>query len=251
LIDLHTHVLPDLDDGARSLEDSVALGRAAAADGVLAMAATPHVRDDFPTTPERMEAALAEVRRAFETEDVPVTVASGGEIAYSRLDALTREELGRFTLGGTGRYLLLELPYVGWPLDLEQRVFELVASGLLPVIAHPERIAEVQADARHLERAVAIGALVQVTAASLDGRLGRGARGAAERLLDLELAHMVASDAHTPDVRAAGLSAACESLADDRLARWLTEDVPRAILGGEEIPERPPRPRRRRLFGVF
>ena len=93
------------------------------------------------------------------------------------------------------------------------------------------------------------GMLVQVTAASLDGRLSSASRKTARTLLDRGLAHLLASDAHTPDVRRAGMRAAAEAVGDPDLARWLTEDVPRALVDGERLPERPSRlPRRRRLF---
>ena len=107
-----------------------------------------------------------------------------------------------------------------------------------------------QDDPRRLARAVSGGALVQVTAASLDGRVGRSAKAAAERLLELELAHVLASDAHTPDIRAVGLTAACDAVGDDDLARWLVEDAPAAILAGDDLPSRPARSRRRR-FRMF
>ena len=85
------------------------------------------------------------------------------------------------------------------------------------------------------------GMLVQLTAASLDGRLGPGAQKTARRLLELGLAHLLASDAHAPDLRQIGMSAAARAVGDEDLARWLTEDVPAAIVAGGEIPPRPAR----------
>jgi protein-tyrosine phosphatase len=92
------------------------------------------------------------------------------------------------------------------------------------------------------------GALVQLTAASVDGRLGRTSRKAAFRLLELGLAHLIASDAHTPGVRAVGLASAVEAVGDAALARWLTEAVPAAIVAGHQIPDRPPARRSRSLI---
>jgi protein-tyrosine phosphatase len=82
--------------------------------------------------------------------------------------------------------------------------------------------------------------LVQLTASSVDGRLGKRTRDASFALLDLRLAHLLASDAHAPSVREVGLSAAVEALGDDELASWLTEDVPAAIVSGSPVPDRPP-----------
>ncbi|HEY7195561.1 MAG TPA: CpsB/CapC family capsule biosynthesis tyrosine phosphatase [Gaiellaceae bacterium] len=250
MIDLHTHVLPGLDDGARTLEDSRGLAEVELAEGVRTLAATPHVRADYPTTVEQMEAGVSRLREDFRIAGIDLEVVAGAEVALERLEDLTREELGRFTLGATGRYLLVEFPYHGWPLALEHQVFELVASGLIPVLAHPERNGDVQDDPKRLSRAVAGGALVQLTAASLDGRLGRAAERTAGRLLELELAHLVASDAHPPSLRLGGLSDACHAVRDDVLANWLVRDVPAAILAGDEPPDRPAGKKRRRFFGL-
>ncbi len=244
MIDLHSHVLPGLDDGARDLEQALAICAAAAADGIEALAATPHVRHDYPTTPERMEAALAELRAAAGNT---IRLLPGGELDVEELRR-PAEELRRFGLGGNPRYLLVETPYAGWPLDLPSRLLELRVAGFTPVLAHPERSAEVQARPAILEPFVAAGTLVQVTAASLEGRAGRPAAACAATLVDRELVHLLASDAHAPEVRAVGLSNAAALLRDEALARWLTDAVPRAIVADERLPPRPERVRPRRRF---
>ena len=242
MIDLHSHVLHGLDDGAADLGEAVAICEAAAADGIETIAATPHVRHDYPTTPERMEAALAELQAAV---GELIRVVPGGELD---LDELGRpaEELARFGLGGT-RTLLVETPYVGWPLDFAERLFTLQVAGFATVLAHPERNRDVQARPELLEPIVAGGTLVQLTAASVDGRVGRGARECSFALLERGHAHLVASDAHAPDVRAVGLSGAVDAIGDPELARWLTVDVPRAILDGKPAPPRPVSARPRKL----
>lgn len=246
MIDLHSHVLPGLDDGVATLAEAVELCEAAAADGIQVLAATPHVRDDYPTTPEQMERALAEVQRAA---DGTVRVIAGGELDLAEL-ARPAEELRRFCLGGTN-WLLVETPYMGWPLDLPDKLFRLGLAGFSTVLAHPERNRDVQQRPELLERVVAGGTLVQLTAASVDGRFGRSAKACAFDLLDRELAHLIASDAHAPGVRAVGLSSAVDAIGDEELGRWLTLRVPRAIVAGTPLPPRPAkRPRRRfRLFG--
>ena len=251
MIDLHTHILPGLDDGAQSLEDSVAMAHAAVADGIRIVAATPHVRDDYPTTAAEMERGVAAVRQAIAAAGLSLALRTGGEIALDRLGALDPVELSRFGLGGNAGYLLLEFPYYGWPLGLGNRLFELRSKGFISILAHPERNAEVQGLPERLRELVEQGAFVQVTSASLDGRLGRTARRTAFRLLELGLGHLVASDAHGPDVRAIGMRAAADALGDPELTRWLTMDVPAAILAGQPIPDRPAAPpRRRRRFRI-
>jgi protein-tyrosine phosphatase len=244
LIDLHSHVLPGLDDGAADLDESLSICAAAAADGIEVLAATPHVRHDYPTSPDAIDAAFETLKSA----SPPVELVRGAELDLAELDR-PKEELQRYALGGSS-YLLVEMPYIGWPLDLADRLFRLRMQGFRAVLAHPERNPDVQDRPELLEPIVAAGTLVQLTAASVDGRLGPRTRACTKTLLDRELAHMIASDAHAPEIRAIGLAAAVASIRDDALARWLTLDVPGAVLAGVEPPPRPiSRPRRRGLVG--
>jgi protein-tyrosine phosphatase len=249
MVDLHTHILPGIDDGARTLEDALGMARAALADGIRVVAATPHVRDDHPrVTIEAVQQGVAELREALTAAALPLDVRPGGEVALDRLELLSPEEIAGYALAGNAGYLLLEFPYYGWPLALETRVRELAANGVILVVAHPERNADVQAVPERLCGVVEAGALVQVTAASVDGRSGRRSREAAFDLIERNLAHMIASDAHTPDLRGIGMSEAAAAVGDAVLARWLTHDVPGAIVAGAPIPERPAAAHRRRLF---
>jgi len=239
VIDLHTHVLPGIDDGVRSLAEARALALAAVEEGVSVLVATPHVRDDYPTTPETMEEAVALVRADFAVQGIPVEVLHGAEVDLSMLWAIPPEELRRLTIAQTGRYLLLEFPYRGWPLALDSAVTRLVQLGVIPLLAHPERNPEVQDRPDRVRGLVEAGALVQITAASLEGGRDRSAQAAALRLLDLGLAHVLASDSHGPHISRDGLGAVARSIGDPALARYLTNDVPGAIVAGQPVPERP------------
>jgi protein-tyrosine phosphatase len=239
LIDLHTHILPGVDDGARTLDDALDMARAFVAEGITTVAATPHVRDDYPTSAEVMLRAVDGLRHALHEEGIPLTVLPGAELAVDRLPRLNDSELRRLTLAGSERYLLVETPYYGWPPELPEQLLELRIAGFIPVLAHPERNAEVQAAPSLLSPLVHGGMLVQITAASIDGRLGLPPRLTALRLLASGLAHMLASDAHLPEVRAAGMLSAADSLDDAALAAWLAEDVPRAVVEGRGVPPRP------------
>jgi protein-tyrosine phosphatase len=249
MIDLHTHVLPGVDDGCRTIEESVELARTAAAEGITALAATPHVRSDYPTEPGTMERLVAQVRAAVAAAGLAVEILPGGEIAVEMLDGLGLDGAARFGLGGNPRVVLVEVPYVGWPLLLESWVFRMQAAAVVPVLAHPERNNEVQARPDLLGTLVEAGALVQLTAASVDGRLGSKTRRTAAMLLERGFAHLISSDAHTPGVRAAGLARAAAAVGDPELARWLTDDVPRALVTREPLPQRPLRRGRRLRLG--
>jgi protein-tyrosine phosphatase len=246
VIDLHSHVLPGVDDGAQTVEDSRDLASKAASEGITAIAATPHVRHDYPTTPDRMETGVAALRTDFSEQGIAVEILHGGEVDLDAMRGLDQDDLRRFTIAQSGRYLLVEFPFRGWPLDLEQRLFDLALSGIAPILAHPERNAAVQAEPGRLGPIVERGGLVQITAASLDGRIGRSARKAAQDLIEAGHAHILASDAHRPEIREVGLAAAVETL-DDELAGYLTQIAPAAIVVGEAVSP-PPVPRRRRRF---
>jgi protein-tyrosine phosphatase len=246
VIDLHSHILPGLDDGARDLDEAVQIARAAVEDGTRMIAATPHVREDYPTTSDAMENGVAEVRAALEREGIELVLLPGGEVALEQLERLGPDELRRFGLGGNPSYLLVETPYYDWPLSFGDVVFRLAAAGITPVIAHPERNVAVQENTDRIEELVRAGALVQVTAASLDGRLGSRTRSCARRLIDAELVHLLGSDAHSPGLREVGLSRAWAAVEDDDLARWLAESVPGAIVRDEPLPPRPSTRHRRR-----
>ena len=109
----------------------------------------------------------------------------------------------------------------------------------MPVVAHPERNPHVQDEPTLLDEVVAAGGVVQVTAASFDGSLGRATARCAHRLLELELVHLIASDAHAPGVPESGMAEAVATVGGGELGAWLSEGVPAALLAGEELPPRP------------
>ena len=235
MIDLHSHVLYGIDDGPPTLEGSVEILRAAQGDGIEKIAATPHVRGDHRVTPEQMEAGVDELNRL----DLGVEVLRGGELDLEYVRPFDDEMLRRFGLGGNPSLLLVEFPYVGWPLQLRDRLFDFTLRGFTVLLAHPERNPEVQREPSRVGELVDAGAYVQLTAASLDGRLGKRPRECGRALLDAGLAHVIASDAHAPSIRAVGMRAAADTADDVRLAQWLTVDVPAALVAGETPPPRP------------
>ena len=238
VIDLHCHVLPGIDDGPATIEDSIALARAAAAAGTRTIVATPHVSWRYPNNAETIERLTRELGERLRAEGVPVEIRPGAEIAMPRAGDVDRAELPRLALGG-GPWLLLEPPFTPLAGGLDTIVLGLQSGGHRIVLAHPERCPAFHRDPWALRSLVRAGALTSITAGSLVGRFGREVRRFALNMVEEELVHNVASDAHDEVRRPPGIAAELEQAGLGPLAEWLTQSVPAAILDGGEIPRRP------------
>ena len=248
MIDVHCHLLPAFDDGARSLETADAMVRLAVEDGITHIVCTPHLRDDFPG---RMPFAAAPVRGALQGRirraGLPLELVEGAEVGISSVPLLDHAELRAAAIGGPGedgatRYVLVETPYYGWPPNMEQVLFDMRVRGLWTVLAHPERNEEVQDRPERVGALVEAGALVQITAASITGRFGPEARRCALRLWRQGWAHVIATDAHSARGRPPLLRPAVEELKRRFPGGvdpdWAVTDGPAAILTG--TPTEPP-----------
>jgi protein-tyrosine phosphatase len=254
VIDLHTHVLPGIDDGPATVEGSIELARAAVADGVTTIVATPHVTWDLPQNDAtRIAAAVEALEAELERAGVDVTIRTGGELAISRANELSDQELRGLCLGG-GEWVLAECPLSSVATGFDAALHMIAGRGHGIVLAHPERSPVLQHDTDLLRQLVRNGMLTSITAGSLVGQFGSTVKRFALWMLEEDLVHNVASDAHDARRRPPGLTAAL-SAADAELpglaerAEWLTLSVPGAILDGGPIPDAPgsaPSPRRRR-----
>ena len=244
MIDLHCHLLPGVDDGALDAADSVAMARVAHADGITAICATPHIRHDHDVRIGELPDRLSALRARLERDAVDVRVLGGGEVAETIVEQLTDAELRAVSLGGGGRWILLE-PRPG-PLSqtLVDTIAQLDARGFRALVAHPERHLAEDLYAL-LTRAIAAGALVQATAAHVEH--GPAAEGMGE-LARRGLIHVVASDAHSArGGRPVRLSGAVARLAEiEPLAShvdWVARGAAEAIVAGREVaPPYPPAP---------
>jgi protein-tyrosine phosphatase len=250
VIDLHCHLLPGIDDGPPTLDGSLELARALAADGIEVVAATPHVRDDHPSVvPSELAGRCAELRGALAADGIELEVVLGGELDLARGLEASADELRLVSYGQTGKYLLVETPYAELSSLFEEQLFELELRGFRLLLAHPERNPTFQTDPERLAEIVSRGVLLQVTASSLvqNHRRSRSAR-LARALVRRGLAHVIASDAHGPHVDRAPISEAVEvarRLAG-RHAESMASETPAAILAGEQPPSASATPQRRR-----
>jgi protein-tyrosine phosphatase len=243
VIDLHCHVLPDIDDGPANLEESLQMARAAIDDGIRTIVATPHVNHRYGSELETIDMRVEELRAALAREELPISLLAGAEIALSRLPGLDDVQIRALSLGDSS-CALVESPYTPVGSLIEESLFDLRIRGFRPLLAHPERCPEFQRDVPRLERLVDSGVACSLSAGSIAGQFGETVRRFAFRLLERELVHNVSSDAHDPLRRAPRLLAPLrgpKSLPGNAgLQRWLTSTVPIAILADEPLPPRPP-----------
>ena len=256
MIDLHCHILPGVDDGPAEMGQSLELAREAAGAGTTTIAATSHVREDYPFPLESIGERVAEVNQALERERIALHVVRGGELAVTKAGELSDAEVAGICLGD-GPYVLVETPYTHAGEMVETTLFDLQVRGFRPVLAHPERSPTFQGDLQFLGRLVERGVLSSVTAGSIEGRFGRTVKRFTLELMDAGLVHNVASDSHGDGARSPDLGRPFETLAGERPdiaehGRWYTEEVPGAILAGEDVGPPPSFQRQggwRRLFG--
>jgi protein-tyrosine phosphatase len=240
MIDVHCHILPGVDDGARTLEEAVAMCRMAAADGCEAMIATPHQRrgEWWNDDREHLQALAGELQAAVGDG---FHVGLGGEV---HVDPQLLDEVERLPGGGIlplagSRYLLIELDVFTTPSQAFSLVHEISIAGWRPIIAHPEFVPWLVEEPDRLARLVSLGATSQVTAMSLTGDFGRRPQSNALAFLEAGLVHFVASDSHGTRNRPPGLRRAYRTITarwGEETARRLTSDNPRAVLEDRPLP---------------
>jgi protein-tyrosine phosphatase len=253
MIDLHNHILPGVDDGARSVDEACDMARALLDQGVATVCCTPHTTDWANAgDAAAIERRVAELRAAFAERDIGLALLPGAEVHLAPTLAADVAARRTATLNGTP-YLLLEFPYDFLPPHFERVVFALQVQGIRPVIAHPERIAPIAEDPNILYGLVSRGCLAQLTAMSLAGGFGPRVREVSEIMLDHRLVHLVATDAHDahagsrlfalPEARAAA-----QRLVGAEAANALFETTPAAIAAGQPVDAAEPLVYKRRTF---
>lgn len=216
MIDLHSHILPGIDDGATDVAEAIAMARLAVEDGVEVMACTPHFLPGvYDPDPADVLARVAALNGLLLAEGIDLALVAGAEahIRPGMADLLDRRRI--LTLNG-GRHVLIELPPDMLPPHMDRFFLDLVNAGYKPVLAHVERYAWAERALPFLQTMSVAGVLMQVTAGSLFGDYGRGARQLAMRLLEADLVHLVCSDAHDTRRRPPGLARARDFIAAER-----------------------------------
>lgn len=244
MIDLHCHILPGLDDGAQTLEDSLAMARLALKDGIDTIVATPHLFKGGATLPEEDSFAgkKRELESALQGERIAVSLKMGAEVRVSHTLMSEVERNRKRLVINDSAYMFIEFPTDHVFPSVRGLVFELMSAGVLPIIAHPERNAVLARRPELLYDLVRMGALAQANRGSFLGLYGRMAADAAGLFLKYNLIHFIASDGHNTGSLAPILSDAvkrAELLVGSEGALALVDANPRAVLEDREVPYLP------------
>ena len=244
MIDLHCHILPGVDDGSRSLEESLAMARIAASDGIATMVATPHLfRGNFESVDVAfIEERRRELRDALSNNGLRIEVKAGAEVHITHnLIEHVRTNRGSLVINDSS-YMFIEFPSSHVFPGVKDFIFDLMSEGITPIIAHPERNYGFAQNPRLLYELVQMGVLAQANGGSLTGLYGRSVAKTAVRFLTWNLIHFLASDGHHPrsiPPRLAEAAKRAEAVVGKEEARHLVVENPRAVLDDRPIPYLP------------
>lgn len=237
MIDLHCHLLPDVDDGSKTLEESLALARVAVQDGIRLAVLTPHIHPGrYSNVRSELLGKVSVFQEALQRHGIPLELRLGGEVRLSveSLELILADEVPYLGTVDGYRIMLLEFPPQLIPVGSQQFVEKLLQMKIRPLIAHPERNRAVMDNPDRIFPFVEAGCWLQLTAASVAGRFGESAHRTALTLLENGWVHVIASDAHNIEYRPPVLSEGRDAVADllgEESARKMVSKHPAQILG--------------------
>lgn len=242
MVDIHCHILPGLDDGAKDIEISLQMAETAIAEGITHVIGTPHANSNYAFLPKLIRERRDELQARLNGR---LTLASGCDFHLSYENLLDiRDNSHKYTLNQK-KYLLVEFADYSIPPTIDQNLHQLHLAGVRPIVTHPERNPLIRANPEKLLQWMQQGCYAQVTAQSFSGRFGPGAQETAEMLLAHDCVHFVASDAHNLTSRPLTLREAFARVAelkDENVAEALFTANPRAAFDGVPLPYAPDLP---------
>lgn len=254
MIDLHSHILPGIDDGAQNLDDSLNLARKAVEQGITHLLCTPHHHNGkYINHKTDVMSDVNTLQSELDTRGIPLTIFASQEVRING-DLLQQiEDDDILFCDASNRYLLVEFPTAEAPSYAIRMMEELRARGIIPIIAHPERNGTFRKDPNKLIEFLDIGCLAQLTAPSIIGIFGKDIKKTAKVMIENGLVQMVASDAHHVDKRTFYLKEAYEEITKHHGEE--TTDyfmaVAKGIINGEDIDVRPYyEKKKKRFFGL-
>ena len=239
MIDIHSHILPGLDDGSKSWEMTTEMCRRAVEDGIKHIVATPHANETYSYDRDRVREAIVELDRRV-GDQLAFSIGCDFHLSYDNIeDAIVHPQ--RYTIAAQ-QYLLVELSDYGISPQIAETFYRLRSAGMTPIITHPERNVILQRKPEQVAGWVEAGCLVQVTASAVTGFWGDNARQVAMWLLERNAVHVLATDAHDDRRRTPILSEARELISKrfgEDYARGLVQMNPAAIIAGQPVPFQP------------
>ena len=201
MIDIHCHILPNVDDGSESLEESITMAKIAESEGITKIVNTSHCHFDFKYKKgNELKLELEKFNQVLKEENINIEVLLGNELYYTS-DLIERfNELDFFSMNNS-KYILMEFSPINFPKNIEDVIYEIKIRGYIPIIAHAERYKQVQEDVNIVLDCIKEGALIQVNASSILGKNGEKAEDTSKKLLDNNMVHFVATDAHSSNRR--------------------------------------------------
>lgn len=201
MIDIHCHILPNVDDGSESLEESIEMAKIAESEGITRIVNTSHCHFDFKYKKgNELKLELEKFNQALKEENINIEVLLGNELYYTS-DLIERfDELDFFSMNNS-KYILMEFSPINFPKNIEDVIYEIKIRGYIPIIAHAERYKQVQEDVNIMLDCIKEGALIQVNASSILGKNGEKVEDTSKKLLDNNMVHFVATDAHSSNRR--------------------------------------------------
>lgn len=254
MIDIHCHILPGIDDGAKHMSETIVMAKKAVQEGIDTIIATPHHRNErYENEKKDILVKVNEVNRVLSKEGISLKVLAGQETRIFG-EFLEEYEAGKIVTLADSSYVFIELPSGHVPRYTEKLLYDIQLEGLTPIIVHPERNSEIVERPDLVYQLVKSGALTQVTAASLCGQFGKKIKTFSQQLIEANLTHFIASDAHNTKNRIFKMAEAfdhIESRYGVDMVYLFTENAELLVEGQNVMREIPEKIKKKKFLGIF
>lgn len=237
VIDLHCHILPGIDDGSKDIDQTLEMARIAVSEGIKTIICTPHyIQYNEPYNKKQVEELIEEINKRFSDEGITLNLVAGHEV-YMTPDLPKLVQEGEVSTLNNSKYILVEFPMNDIPLYAEDVFYELRLMGLVPILAHPERYPMIMEDPNNLLKFLKLGVLCQANVGSVRGLFGERVQKTVIKLIEHNMIHFIATDAHGPKRRSPKIGAAIEVIKelDPQLVEKLFYENPLKVYQNEEI----------------
>lgn len=253
MVDLHCHILADMDDGAQTMEDSIEMAKEAINNGIQSIVATPHYNHKYQNEKQKIVNGVKDLNDRLLAENIPLTIYPGQEVRIYG-DILQDYYQGKIQTLCETQYLFIEFPADHVPKYAEGLLYTLLLEGIIPIIVHPERNAQLIQQPDILYNLVDKGALTQITSSSVCGHFGKNIKKFTQQIIEANLTHFVASDAHNITSRSFRFNEALDVIEKEYgmdMVYLLTENAQLVVDGQNIYKEIPTKIKRKKILGIF